>query len=408
MSMTIGRCTLADDPHGVSRRWRGDDVSFTVDIDGVGDADAMAAKIQQLRGLMGNDDEDVFPLTWSEDPTLDGFYRGFEVEVQGTAVDLATGVCTSNVRARRVGGFGAPEFEVVATSTTMTNSHGLAAAQRVAIPATGFIGASEPLEVTTAPSGGFSWLAANAYTTDDGSVYWVNTAVGSPFRWTWSGSPAGFYVGSTRFEALYGATYYPVVGKQIPLLGANAQDWRISNGLVRVSITTAARIEVQHYDGSAWDTVKSWSMSASPSGVKGVTILRNSPNQVVVRVSLSGALLERRTLDISLRRGMRWAAFYHRWEYGSPQLIKPTTVEAGTAITGGLGATATDASGNRYVVASPMAHAATGASGQLAQSGVPVAMAFMIGSQVGADGSAAAQVAQYIAAISEEQRVIAR
>jgi len=131
--------------------------------------------------------------------------------------------------------------------------------------------------------------------------------------------------------------------------------------------------------------------------------------QVIVRCVLRmETSVSSTTLDISLRRGCRWAAFALSSNYTSSWQVETTPAEAGTALTGGFRATATDASGNRYVVGGLAAQTNSLANGRLKLTTAAQEFQFVIGSEVGADGTGQEVIDQYATAIVENHRVVIR
>jgi len=410
MSMTIGRCSITEDPDAGSLRQRGDEVSFSSMIVG-SSVDEMKARVQQLRGLMDNDDETVFPFTWSEDSSFDGFYTDFQVEVADYATMLTNGACPFAITMRRVGGFTAPQFECIATTVVATNSHGLPTVTPrgiLALPYTDLQEASIPRAFSTGATYD-SFGNGTTRTTDDGLIRHCRQGSDSPFRFVWATPPAYYYEGSARFEQSYGGTYYPLHGQQAR---PAASAWRVSNGLVRVTINSST-ISVSHYDGSAWDAAKLWTVGSGGSpllqGQPLVRVVRNTPEEVVVRCLVEmDTTVSTTTIDISLRRGCRWAAFSLTSSYTTDWYINASPNEAGTALTGGFRATATDAAGNRYVVGGLAAQTNTLANGRLKLTTAAASFQFCIGSEVGADGSGQTVLNQYARTVIENHRVVVR
>ena len=409
--MTIGRCSITEDPDAGSLRQRGDVVSFSSVVN-ASSVDEMKARVQQLRGLMDNDDETVFPFTWSEDSSFDGFYTDFQVEVADYATMLTNGACPFSLTMRRVGGFTAPQFECIATTVVATNAHGLPTstpAGIVALPYTNLQEASIPTSFAGGSSNSF--LSGTTRTTADGLVRYCAPTDQTPFRYMWATSPAYYYEGSARFEQSFGGTYYEMNGQQVrPVSSA----WRISNGLMRVTIS-GTTISVAHYDGSTWDTAKLWTIGGvAPTApllasVTSARVIRNTPEEVIVRVvPKMEATASSTVVDISLRRGCRWAAFSLTSNYTTDWYINTSPNEAGTALTGGFRATATDAAGNRYVVGGLAAQTNTLANGRLKLTTAAQTFNFVIGSEVGADGSGQTVLNQYAQTVIENHRVVVR
>jgi len=413
MSFTVGRASLPVDPS--SATWNGD----TLTIEGwisptvANDTNQAYAIRQQLLGLVDNDDESVFPCTFSVDPDWDGFYTVESVRVEGRPGLMETqGRMPYALTMRRVGGFTAPQFECIATTVVATNSHGLPTATPagiVALPYTNLQEASIPTSFAGGSSNSF--LIGTTRTTADGLVRYCAPTNQTPFRYMWATSPAYYYEGSARFEQSFGGTYYEMNGQQVrPVSSA----WRISNGLMRVTIS-GTTISVAHYDGSTWDTAKLWTIGGvAPTApllasVTSARVIRNTPEEVIVRVvPKMEATASSTVVDISLRRGCRWAAFSLTSNYASDWYINTSPNEAGTALTGGFRATATDAAGNRYVVGGLAAQTNTLANGRLKLTTAAQTFNFVIGSEVAADGSGQTLLNEYAQTIIENHRVVIR
>ena len=218
MSMTIGRCAITEDPDAGSLRQRGDEVSFRSML-AAADVDEFKARVQQLRGLMNNPDEDVFPFTWSEDSSFDGFYTDIDVEVEDSAVMLTTGVAPFRVRMRRVSPVGSsPSIDCPGVRLTRTNDHAIASqAGQWSVPASATAAES--------PDGLSKAIAVATRTTDTGALrtfFWDGSGVSSG---RFIVAPADHYVGSALVESKgVGSTFYAVHGRQAALSPTN---WRL-------------------------------------------------------------------------------------------------------------------------------------------------------------------------------------
>lgn len=414
MTITLGRASVNEDPWS-GLRVAGRRVTFESDINATS-VNEFKARLAQLSGLVDNPDEQIVPFTWSEDSTFDGFYRVRKVEARWEATTLTTGVCPIEVEIERIDGYAAPQFEAVASVVDMTNAHGLPTASpvaRVALPNTDLREASIPRTTAGSTSGAFN--LGTSRTTDDGTVIDASISHNATVLWQWATPAAYYYVGSARFEQAYGGTYYPLHGRQAVNPGASSP-WRISNGLVRATVNyDTGSVSVAHYDGSQWDTAKTFwiggattAMTVSSAPI--VRVMRNTPEQVSVRLIVkTSAGSQQNTLDLSLRRGCRWVSFLLNSSNQNDWYIERTTVEAGTALTGGFRATSTDADGNRYILASPLAQTNNLPNGRLKTTTTTLTQfPFMVGSEVGADGSGQSAINEYAAAVSEFHRVVVR
>ena len=412
MSMTIGRCAISEDPEGGSLRQRGDEVSFDSLIVGAS-VDEMKARVQQLRGLMDNTDETVFPFTWSEDSTFDGFYTDFKVDVSDAPVMYTTGACPFSITMRRLPGFQRPRFEVTTGTTVRTNGHAVTIPTviRGAMPAVAGWGNERDIyNFGTAGLGGL-------ITTDDGQAYVATATVPftTPDFYRFFVPPASAYVGSARVEVKYGSTWYPIHGQQLP--AATYGDWRISNGFCRVYPSTVASgwFTVETYGTGAWVSremafgIFSGAWSGAVATSDGTTfwtpiVLRNSLEQVVIRLPYSQG-----SFDFSLRRGDSWFEFGIRSfngvanQYG----VGCSTAVASTAFTGGIRATA---GATRYLVANPAAVTTDVVNGRAYLTAAATSTVFAISAdyQTGQITGDTGVRDAFLGARSELQRVVAR
>lgn len=295
------------------------------------------ARRQQLLGLLDNPDESVFPVTWTVDPNVDGFYRVSGVQVGRIGVERGPKAAFA-LGLERVPTFATPVFESVVGSVVRTNSHGV-----------------------TTPSGNLtSWYSASGYTVEaspayGGAVQYTSedgamrvalatapVAVSSLLSYL---KPADFYLAQARIEVKYGSTWYPVVGRQIPLgVGIN---WRLNNGLTRMYPTAVSgygSFTVGNYaSGAAWteyeframtdSTTFTGATADSSSHALAVTVLCNSPERVTVRTRNQYA-----TYDWTLRRGDNFVELAISQPSASTALawgVGRSTNDAATATTGG-------------------------------------------------------------------------
>lgn len=235
--------------------------------------------------------------------------------------------------------------------------------------------------------------------------------------------PEDFYIGAGTIEV--GDPLEIVVGTQISRSPVN---WRLSNGLVRVTPAESGRVAISHYNGSSWSTAKEFEFSgvepaAIPSPDAGrinaftnLTILRNSPEVVSIRLSCDvefGITWGTVYLDITLRRGDRVAKFQvssyrvERWK------VRPRVAEAATLLTGGLRAAAVTTSDRYVIVYGSQAVTTNAATGEVFATTNSLAADFGIGSEIGGTSAGGAGAAQalinlYFAGQSELLLVVTR
>lgn len=408
MSVTIGRAALND---LYDLRVRGNRVSFRTDIEGT-DANHMKALRQQLAGLVGNRDEEVVPFAWSEDASLDGFYRVVGVDVPSTDVTLVNGyVPEVQVELEALPGYANPWFEVTFQAVARTNGHGVTAPD-------GTIGF--PVDTTDVYNYEWGVLAPSSSTTvADGSIREATvTAPQALSSARFATTPAAFYVGGCQIEVKYGSTWYPVVGRQIP----RNTVWRISNGKTRLTSAngaTAGTLEVWDTVALAWQSTNvkhQQALGASGIGLgdgskqPAVTILRNSPEQVVVQATgpLTTGATNHLKVAYSLGRGAGHISC--SWTCSTAIEFGPSaaSVTAMTSTSRGLYQTTADASGNRLWLSSAQSFTASTVNGYLYNTGSLTAgqHEFYLWPTNSTPGDGLTD--QFLCAISQTQRIVVR
>jgi hypothetical protein len=348
----------------------------------------------QLLGYIENGDEQKVPVISTADPRLTGYYRIVDVDIDTDPDLISNGSVAARITLEMVSGFTQPMLEGVVPGTLLTN-------------AVGGVFADGPIAVFTY---GFHDIFGGTYY---GTTVSARHAV----------PPASFYVGAATLEQ--GNPLYPVVGRD--LVQPDVANWRLSNGLVRVTPNAiASRLDISHYNGSIWST-KTYTLKdgAAPlvTGWNSLTVLRNSVEETIIRLTSGVGMLDILSLDISLRRGDEIARLYFATTLsnGHNYAVARITAEASTAVAVGaitkgmIRATSNDADGNRFVIFSVQNANPTNdlVNGAVTNTASPMAADFGIGSEIGGSGSAVPNRAvdlggQYLAAQDETQRVVAR
>lgn len=418
MTVTIGRCSLTQDPYNLA--CSGDDVGFMIDIvpSVANDVDEMKARRQQLLGLIGNADEEVFPFTWSEDSTFDGFYRVRSVTVPSTDVMLSTGsILGCEIVMERVGGYASPWFEVIVLSVVRTEDYGITTPQGVI----GWYYDTTDRAVDTTTLGTYGPLTireADFSAATNMVIYAEAPHALSSYRFALDADE--FYFGACTLEAKFGSTWYPMVGRHIP--DVTGTEWRISNGIVRLT-AGASTSTFEVHNGTAWESqnvglyqagsIRSFGRVGA-GALRQPEVLQNSPVGLVLRTS--GEFVQ---ITYTLRPGARHVeiTIVDNNDIATPSDwgVGFTAVNACTSITGGIRRTSNDANGNRMVFIGPSGvvkdvvngeiHVASPATAEVMQFGVGVEYA---GSTATTDNTAAMIVENFVAAASFSQRVVPR
>jgi hypothetical protein len=195
-------------------------------------------------------------------------------------------------------------------------------------------------------------------------------------RETYTLLPADWYDGASRIELDYAddATFRPVVGRQILNLPGE-QRWRLSNGIIRVTLEDASDfiLGISRWTGAAWSTPTEFYLGGTtPAQVwdapGSMAVLRNGPDRVIARFGPVATGLTVAHVDLSLIRGMPWVEIKFGSATGNAPLsstdygVGRTTTSAAAAFTvtgteanlddAGIKANAADGDGFKWIAAS--------------------------------------------------------
>lgn len=230
----------------------------------------------------------------------------------------------------------------------------------------------------------------------------------------WGATAPNYLLGRVRL--LQGAIERTGVGVSLTATG-----WEVNNALVRIkpAVSGTSTFTISAWTGGAWRD-KDWDMRFSgttvlpASNVLAVTVLRNDPEMVVLRLVVQMASdSSRRLVDISLRRGSRFVEGYVQVAAGSTIAMTPDVAETATDnhTTGWMRATSNDAAGNRFVVGSARTFA-TETNGGI-QKAATTTLDFFVGVEAGGSGAVSGDQGldlrnQYIGAMAEKVGVARR
>lgn len=166
----------------------------------------------------------------------------------------------------------------------------------------------------------------------------------------------------------------------------DATNWELNNSLVRIKPLAAGGVlEISAWTGAAWQ-VKNYDVLANAASLgvlTGISLIQNDYHRVTVRLLKTVAALGRVTVDITLRRGSRFAEIYIQSSSSTTLKFMRSTTEAGTQAVNltFIKATAADGAGNKYVMGSAGTYTADAANGALSKAAV-VSLDVMIGVEV--------------------------
>ncbi len=327
-----------------------------VDLDGALTADTYAGLVllrAQVAGLADNPDEPIVPVNWTGDASVDGYYEVLDAAVPMPPRGLAALRLEYRVRLRRVAVY--PDINsLLIGNAVRTNSHSIAKGTTVPWWATPADATMDLISGATATTRTADTGTLRIQYTTDGTVLYNRTA-------RWQAAASDYYDGACRVELFDGTNYLAAVGRRLP--NTHPQyGWRMTNGLVRVSIAGDGLITVEHYVSGSWSVSKTYKLTAGTGpttlgGFKTVTVLRNSAEVVTVRLGLEQATGTeyQMSLDLTLRRGALWVEGVVARDPGPGTVelgIYRNTAEAAATFTGGVRADAPDAAGYYWLATS--------------------------------------------------------
>ena len=345
-------------------------------------------RVDDLLALEGT----LQPVTFSDKPEFNGFY--WVESVSGTYdvwMPDNLGVMPWSMSITQAGQASNTDLESrLSGPITRTNDHA-AVGERWHAPPIGHL----------AWSAGSTLPAVVTRTTTDGAMT-VYRGVDVEENPRWGSSPAGFLAGRCRIIDQNGLER---VARQFDLA---ATGWEMHNGIVKVAIDAATgRFIISAWTGGAWQA-KSWELfhSTGPAVTLGVpeysSVLRNDFECTAVRITKS-LTIGRVTVDFTLRRGSRFVEVYVQHQFGTTLKIVRSTVEASTASTGYIVATAADGASNKFILGSAKSFTADNVNGGISKAATPILDAFIgvVVNGAGAGDIAADLFKQYLGAPSE-------
>lgn len=334
----------------------------------------------EFLGLADPASDQVIPCTFASYTHLDGFYR-----INSVAADRTGGGLAWSLDLTRLADWAHPRIEQLATYALVSNLHSVTGGSYI-VAAPGVADSYFTIGTTA--------TRANA----DGFTQTVgfDTGIAGPSTATRYGQvqPANWYKGCCRAEhnVASGGTYYTAVGRRSFSTNTDVARLRLQNGLVRVTCG-ANTVTAEWWDGSVWDTAESLVISDVTFGnvtISGASILRNVPEEVVVRLAVyfAGFSNYPAFVDVGIRRGSRMVTIYASG-YGGTQWR--ATINGGaayTAVTGGLRETSNNAAGNRTILVSNNSATITAASRRVNQTSTSVGDAlFGFTTELGGSGA---------------------
>lgn len=376
--------------------------------------DELIWRADTLRGLLSGD-EPVVPVTFSDAPGLDGYYRVVGVDCGFVTVGN-NGLVPWTVELEMLKNFRRPRIDLVTGYGLMTNGHTVTVYDAVV----GLPGPTVDGYPPFAPN-----LNASRPVSEGSAVLVLGDTSATSSGVTGTGRlvlpPASYYHGSCRVEWDIGASVFRQATGRLDFPASGVL--RLTNGLIRVAVTYgsagASDLSVQWWDGSQWDTATEFYVEGVGTHAELVyyaaSIIRNTAEQVTVKFSTVAASFSAGMADVtfSIRRGSRWVSAYAEsavapatgWRVGF------ATAAASTSLTGGLRRTSNNGGGNREILAGQYATTKDLTNGRLTTASINAALlgigCEVAGSSATAQSTAANQVDEWYCAMAERAVMVA-
>lgn len=363
--ITVGRLALRED----------DKIDFSINDDGTPvlavagqeSVDRLGfaltqARLDEVVALNGQ----FVPVSFTHKTELNGFYR--VTSVSGTSqkwVPENKNVVPWTLNLERVGYTNDVNVESrLSGPVTRANDHS----------ATGKRWHAPPVGHTAYAAGSTTPLFVNRTSSDGTVVTYYNLPNNINPRW--ASTIPNYQLGRCRFIDSDGIER---TATQAPYA---ATGWTVTNGLVRLQVNAATGVfEVSAWTGGAWQ-MKGWELfyNTGPAVTLGVpnaiSLIRNDFEILVLR-AVRAINPGRVTVDFTLRRGSRFLEIYVQHQFGTTLKLVRSAVEASSASTGYIKATAADGAGNKYVLGSAKSFTADNVNGGISKTATAVLDAFV-------------------------------
>ncbi|MGY6019599.1 hypothetical protein [Streptomyces spinosirectus] len=291
----------------------------------------------------------VIPVTFTDKPERNGYYA--PKSSNSTYTEYRTEAITADwkVSLDRIGSDAETDLQSRLTGAVRLNDFALAGERWHAPP----IGHYGYYTGTTNPT-------TMSRTGADGAIT-VYRGVPANISPRWGCNPTSYLNGRVKLTS----SSQEVYGVDVPVA---ATGWALSNGLVNVTTSASASLDVQAYNDGSYRS-KLWNVSVAGSGASitswdGATLLRNDPEMCILRLTKS-LNPGRATLDLTLRRGSRIVEGYLQTGTSNTLAAYLATSEVNTsfAASGYVTATNDDAGGVKFAVGSARAFTAHASGG---------------------------------------------
>lgn len=316
-------------------------------------ADAASVFADKIIGLdpAFNPDESVVPIYSATADRMNGYYH---VVSSGATIPPGafgtggTGHVEWQVSLRRPRAYRTPRIQIPTVYSGLTNTMGCTVYRPLAAVPTNLITRIAPLSAASS--------ATRAARHGSVVVYYPSAfaAIATAGVGTndWQSNPQAFYESCAYVRNFAGDQ---IVGRRDSTGGADV--FYVGNGLIELTCTASPA--VTRWNGASWATAETLYFTPAPTtsttvfNADSATILKNSPEEVIVRVFggvvYSGSSAAAAcTIDISVRRGDRGVRFYCASDANNGWRMQMSANRASTTTDYGL--RTTSAVGGEYLV----------------------------------------------------------
>lgn len=289
-------------------------------------AEAITIRNQLLGYGMGRD-EDVVPIVWDDRPENNGFYQVLSINATEDVSRAPFGVIDWSMNLYRIQGFAAPLVEATVVGGTRENTRMMNSLWYIGVP--GSVRSFIEYDPLTAQY--FTHLPA----TREAESGTVAVFTGGQRVKQWYIDPDKFYEGAAAIKM--GGDV--VIGRRMK---NDPENWEVNNGLLRIRPVSGSifRLRVNTWlpATDAWSD--DWDIDMQGAGGSDtsadlnephtVTVLRNTPEEVILRFSTttSGGN-DPITVDMSVKRGAYHASFYWKSTFSNKMGIQPVSGMSG-------------------------------------------------------------------------------
>lgn len=409
-NLTIGRVGLETDlahPTQINERSDGEDGSVSIRgyIKETATLEEAKHLRHQLRGQVASSRfNGLVAVDCVVDPTINGFYilESANIEISRQAASLVgTGHFPYNISLRKIN---TSAFSVSLTGGVLSNDHSTTVGSPLVAAPQGAISYSPEASGTVSRNGNDGLVEVFLGVDEtDAPIYELDPT-----------TPLDFYEGGCRIRVakIGSATRRLISAFELGEMN-DALDWEIENSLVRIEYGNNGFSASMAPDTGGWESDRNMTIIENTTDILAWTgapiIIRNDPEQATIRLTQkrSGNQIGRRSLDITLRRGMRYAHFFYHTTIATTLKVHGVANDAATAIsTWGVRRTSNDVNGNRWILGSKHANTQDTTNGGLDITGSLTGIDFFFGFEVGGSGAqtndAAADIyLQYIHHLNE-------